>query len=344
MALFSRRRGRGTALLRLLILSFGAVLVTGCTTARLGPLPQTADDFKQPPEALRAQFAGVTPTPEGSSQGALFSKLSDLEHAWGPAQRTQSDDASFYGFRGGLSLILLAGMGPTPAGAFAAVMPWLVPGQNALDTYDMGDYTVRAYTAEGFGDTRITDWEWTHHTATGDRDIFSMPSVEFPVQWFSQLGGVFGSGWASGDSVARDDAAIKGGLTVSAGARRRLFSPSNYAALHLGYRNVFIADDDASHNRHVRDFPLELTLHHVVAPRFSAGVGAAKHFNAKRSSDQESNSQALGDPVGIVLTGEYRIRPRLVIGLRAEHLTYAVSGEPAVNGDSITALLTMLRP
>lgn len=341
MALFIRRRGRSAALLCLLIMSFLTAFVSGCTTPRLGPLPQTEEDFKQPPEALRAHFAGVTPTPEGSNRGTLFPEFADIEQAWGSAQHTQPDRASFYGFRGGLSAILLAGTGPTALGAVAAAMPWLVPGQHSIHTYDKGDYTVRVYTVEGFGDTRIADWDWTHHAATGDRDVFATFDAGYHVEWFSQLGGVFGSGWASGDTVARDDAAIKGGLTVSVGAKLPLFSPSNYAALHLGYRDVSIVDDDASHDRHVRDFPLELTFHHVVAPRFAVGVGAAQHFNAKRFSHQESNSLALGDPVGVVLTGDYRIRPRLAVGLRAEHLTFDVSGESSINGNSVAVTLSM---
>ena len=39
------------------------IFLTGCATKNFGPLPQSDEDFRKPPEIIQAEFAGVTNFP-----------------------------------------------------------------------------------------------------------------------------------------------------------------------------------------------------------------------------------------------------------------------------------------
>ena len=80
----------------------------------------------------------------------------------------------------------------------------------------------------------------------------------------------------------------------------------------------------------IREYPVQATVEHRILPDVKIGAGVAKHTNAQLTRS-DSNNVSLGQPIGVVFTGEYKR-----FGIKAEHLNYKINNGPSINGDSIT--------
>ncbi len=317
-----------------------AIFLVGCATKNFGPLPQSDEDFRKPPAALQAEFAGVTDFPGENQPGILPPKWSELDGHWGAAMDRHIDTPQYVFARALPSALILSILGPSPAGAIGALIPWLFPPSNYVETYEKGDYRIQIHTDKPFGSKSVVSWDWTYLSTNGDIALFEKQPDQRELRVISRMGALFGSGWTR-NKLDRKKPKIEGGIDLAYGVEMAFIPSKLDAVLLVGYRTPDAVDSNSKEGLNIREFPVTVAAEYRVGPNVKVGAGGSKHFNAKLFRNY-ANDTSLGAPVGALLTGEYKFSRFMAIGIKAEHLRYQLSGEPSINGDSITLTLNFL--
>lgn len=317
-----------------------AIFLAGCATKNFGPLPQSDEDFQKPPEAIQAEFAGVTDFPGKNQPGVLAPKRSKLEEHWGAA-RDRHIDAPQYIFGHALpSVLLLSLLGASPAGAIGAISPWLIPPSHYVETYEKGDYRIQIHTNESLGFNNVVSWDWTYRSINGDVALFEKQPDQRELRFISRMGALFGSGWAR-NKFDRKQPKIEGGIDLAYGVETPLIPGKLDAVLLVGIRTPDAVDSNSKDGLNIREFPVTVAAEYRVGPNIKVGAGGSKHFNARLFRNY-ANDTSLGAPIGVLLTGEYKFSRFMAFGIKAEHLNYQLSHEPSINGDSIALTFNFL--
>jgi len=302
-------------------------------------LPNSDDDFRKPPAELQAAFAGVREMP--GQLGLKSPKFSDLEARWGTSQSKKLDLINYIGGRAPISVLSLSLIGPTGLGAGLAAIPWLIiPPNEYVHTYDKGDYRVRVHTRSAFGaDEETTNWEWIHHSVSGDTELFATDDAVPPrLRFISRFGAMFGSGWVRNKFDSRHPK-LEGGIDLAYGTEFSVIpADALNIVLLLSYRTPDAVNANSDLGLNIREFPLQFTVERRVLPDVKIGAGVAKHFNAQLTRNYSSDV-SLGAPIGALLTGEYKLNRHIGVGIKAELLNYKINKEPSISGDSITLTL-----
>jgi len=316
------------------------IFLTGCATKNFGPLPQSDEDFRKPPEIIQAEFAGVTNFPGENQLGTLAPNWSELDGHWGTAGERHLDVPQYIFVRALPSVLLLSILGPSVPGAVGGLIPWIFPPSNYVQTFEKGDYRIQIHTNEPFGSKRVVSWDWTYRSPNGDITLFEKQPAQKGLRVIGRMGALFGSGWAR-NKFDRRQPKIEGGTEIAFGVEKAVLPSKLDAVLLAGYRTPDAVDPNSKDGLNISEYPVTIGTEYHLGPDARLGVGAAKHFEAKLSRNYARDT-ALGAPVGLLVTAEYKFSRFMAMGIKAEHLTYQLSGEPSINGDSITLTFNFL--